>query len=122
MLPLIVVIFLAKLQTLPEDRIEAARMDGANYWQCFCHIIFPFIKPVLVITLAEGTISAFHLFDEAYIMTGTAMDTRSLLIQNYLVAFREMNLGSGMALSTLISLFSILLMAIYIKLGGKNQS
>ncbi|WP_251862377.1 sugar ABC transporter permease [Clostridium sp. Marseille-Q2269] len=122
MLPLIVIIFLAKLQTLPEDRIEAASIDGANYWQRFRYIIFPFIKSVLVITLAEGTISAFHLFDEAYIMTGTALDTRSLLIENYLVAFREMNLGSGMALSMLISLFSLLIMSIYIKLGGKNQS
>lgn len=122
MIPLIVIIFLAKLQTLPEDRIEAASIDGANYWQRFRYIIFPFIKSVLVITLAEGTISAFHLFDEAYIMTGTALDTRSLLIENYLVAFREMNLGSGMALSMAISLFSLLIMSIYIKLGGKNQS
>lgn len=122
MLPLIVVVFLAKLLALPGDILEAARIDGAGYWQRFSHIVFPFIRPVLVITLAQGTIAAFHLFDEAYIMTGTALDTRSLLIQNYLVAFREMNLGSGMALSLLISFCALLFMVIFIRLGGKSES
>ncbi len=121
MLPLIVVIFLAKLQTMPEDSIEAAKIDGANYWQRFRYIIFPFLKPVLVITLAQGTIAAFNLFDEAYIMTGTALDTRSLLIQDYLISFREMNLGKGMALSLLISLISLILMYIFMKLGDKSE-
>jgi len=121
-LPLIAIVFLAKLQTLPEDILEAAKMDGAAYWQRFRHIIFPFIKPVLSITLAQGTISALHLFDEAYIMTGTALDTRSLLIENYLIAFREMNLGTGMALSLLISVAALILMAIYIKVGGRMES
>lgn len=55
-------------------------------------------------------------------MTGTALDTRSLLIQNYLVAFREMNLGSGMALSLLISFCALLFMVIFIRLGGKSES
>ncbi|MEI6100554.1 MAG: sugar ABC transporter permease [Eubacteriales bacterium] len=121
MLPLIVIIFLAKLQTLPEDQLEAARIDGANYWQVFRHITLPFIRPVLIITLAQGTIAAFNLFDEPYIMTGTALDTRSVLIQNYLVAFREMNLGSGMALSLLISFISLVFMFVFIKMGGRKK-
>lgn len=121
-LPLITIVFLAKLQTLPEDILEAAKMDGAGYWRRFYHIVFPFIKPVLAITLAQGTISALHLFDEAYILTGTALDTRSLLIENYLIAFREMNLGAGMALSLLISVLALILMGIYIKVGGRMES
>lgn len=121
MLPLIVVIFLAKLQTLPEDIIEAAKIDGANYGQRFFNIILPFLKPILVITLAQGTISAFNLFDEAYIMTGTALDTRSILIQDYLICFREMNLGSGMALSLIISLLSLFFMFIFTKIGGRRK-
>lgn len=121
-LPLVTIIFLAKLQTLPEEILEASHIDGANAWQRFRHILFPFLRPILAITLAQGTIAALHLFDEPYIMTGTALDTRTLLIQNYLIAFREMNLGSGMALSLLISVFALVLMALHIRLGGGTKA
>ena len=99
MLPLISIIFLAKMQTIPTEILEAASLDGANKRGQFFTMILPNIKSVLLITLSQGCIGAFHLFDEPYSMTGMASDTRSILIQDYLIAFREYELGKGMALA-----------------------
>ena len=120
MLPLISIIFLAKMQTIPIEILEAASLDGANKRGQFFTMILPNIKSVLLITLSQGCIGAFHLFDEPYSMTGMASDTRSILIQDYLIAFREYELGKGMALAMVISiglLGAMLLLGIMIKRG-----
>lgn len=121
MLPLITILFLARLQTLSEEIIESSKLDGAGVFQRFKTIILPHISPVFFITLAQGTIGAFHLFDEAFVMTGTALDTRSLLIQDYLIAFREYNLGNGMALALVISIIILVLMIGYSKISSKEE-
>lgn len=121
MLPLITLLFLARLQTLPEEIIEASKIDGAGAFQRFKTILLPYLSPVFFITLAQGTIGAFHLFDEAFAMTGTALDTRSLLIQDYLIAFREYNLGNGMALALIISIMILILMIGYSKISSKEE-
>ena len=95
--------------------------DGAGFWQKFKTIIFPHLRPILFITLAQGAIGAFHLFDEAYAMTGTALDTRSLLIQDYLIAFREYNLGTGMALALIISILILACMFLFAKLSRRQD-
>lgn len=121
MLPFIVIIMLARLQTMPREIMEAAETDGASAVQKFRYFTFPYLRPVLFITLAQGTIGSVHLFDEPYAMTGTALDTRTLLIQDYLTAFREYNLGTGMALALLISVSILLLMVLYAKLAGRQE-
>lgn len=121
MLPLITLLFLARLQTFPEEIIEASKIDGAGAFQRFKTILLPYLSPVFFITLAQGTIGAFHLFDEAFAMTGTALDTRSLLIQDYLIAFREYNLGNGMALALIISIMILILMIGYSKISSKEE-
>ena len=113
MLPLVTIIFLARLQTLPHEYLEAAKIDGAGFRDRLIHIVLPYLKPVFFLVFAQGAVGAFHLFDEAYAMTGIALDTRPVLLQNYLIAFREYNLGTGMALSLLISAAILLLMALF---------
>lgn len=101
MIPFAVVIFLAKLQTISRELYEAAQIDGAGKIDCFKSITFPALKPALLIVLTHGTITVLHLFDEIYVLTGTDLDTRSILIENYLIAFRNFKLSLGMALSFL---------------------
>lgn len=111
MLPLVSIIFLARMQAIPDEWLEAAVLDGAGKIKRFFTIILPNLKATFIITLSQGCIGAVHLFDEPYAMTGTASDTRSVLIQDYLVAFREFNLGEGMALALVISFSLIVVMA-----------
>lgn len=112
MIPLITIIFMAKMKSIPNEIFEAATIDGASKIKQFFTIILPNVRSVFIITLVQGCIGAFHLFDEAYSMTGIAYDTRSILIQNYLTAFREYDLGKGMALSLVISFSLIVVMLI----------
>ncbi|MEN6325400.1 MAG: sugar ABC transporter permease [Syntrophomonas sp.] len=119
--PLISVVILSRLQTIPIELYEAARIDGSGSWQSFRHITLPMLRPVLVIGLTLGTLSAFQLFDEVYVLTGTSLDTRSIMVQDYLIAFRELKFSLGMALSLLIS-FVILGFSYLYSIWGKKVS
>lgn len=114
MIPLVAVILLATLQTIPNELYEAGTMDGASKFQRFRHITLPLLKPALAIALTQGSFAAINLFDEVFVLMGSALDTRSILIQNYLVAFRELDLGLGMAISLFITLVTLIICLFYI--------
>ncbi len=114
MIPLTAVILLASLQTIPGELYEAAKIDGASPVRSFWHITLPLLKPALAIALTQATFAAINIFDEIFVLTGSALDTRSVLIQNYLIAFRQLNLGMGMALSLIITLITLGISLIYI--------
>lgn len=65
-------IYLAALSTVPEDIQEAAMVDGANKWQTFWKITFPFLRPITVFLILTSIISGFQLFDEPYLLFSTA--------------------------------------------------
>ena len=58
---------------MPEDLLEAARIDGANPRQLFRHITFPMISPTIFFSLVVATIWAFQVFDLTYTMTKAAL-------------------------------------------------
>ncbi|MFA7147976.1 MAG: hypothetical protein WC109_04030, partial [Syntrophomonadaceae bacterium] len=68
-----------------------------------------------------GTVSAFHLFDEVYVLTGTSLDTRSIMVQDYLIAFRELKYSMGMALSLIITIVILALSWFYNQLGKEAR-
>ena len=62
-------VILAGLQTIPKSLYEAARVDGANRWQCFRRVTLPLLKPAIVVALIFRTITAIQNFDIPYAMT-----------------------------------------------------
>lgn len=114
MIPLVAVILLAQLQTISDELYEAAQIDGANRLRSFWHITLPLLKPAIAIALTQSTFAAINLFDEIFVLTGTALDTRSILVQNYLTAFRNLELGLGMSLSLIITVVTIGITLIYV--------
>ncbi|HET8985161.1 MAG TPA: sugar ABC transporter permease [Trueperaceae bacterium] len=64
------VIYRAALQGIPNEVIEAARVDGASPWQMFRQVIFPLLKPITAYIIIVGLISTLQTFAEIYIMTG----------------------------------------------------
>lgn len=120
MIPLIAIILLAALQAIPKEIYQAAQIDGAGTWKGFLHITLPLLKPAIAIVLTQATISSITLFDEIYVLTGTALDTRSIMTQNYLIAFRQLDLGLGMALSFLITIIILVISLIYFAVLGKR--
>lgn len=120
MIPLTVVILLASLQTISNDLYESAQIDGASRSRSFWHITLPLLKPAIVISLTQATFAAINLFDEIFVLTGTALDTRSILIQNYLIAFRKLELGLGMSLSLIITVITLGITLVYLILMNER--
>ncbi|NBB10166.1 carbohydrate ABC transporter permease [Pseudomonas sp. SLFW] len=114
MLPLTAIILLAALQAIPGDLYEAAKLDGAGPLKCFRMITLPLIAGGLAIALSQSTVFAFNLFDEAWILNGSSLDTRSLIIQVYMSAFQNLKFSYGMALSVLAMIASLVVSMIYV--------
>jgi ABC-type sugar transport system permease subunit len=123
--PLVALLILAALQTVPKEPIEAARVDGAGSFQIFRYITLSWIKPVILIALVLRTMDAFKVFDTIWIMTkgGPANSTQTIAIYAYQTAYNTYNFGGGAALGYLIALLIAVLAAIYIRLlrGGPTR-
>jgi ABC-type sugar transport system permease subunit len=115
--PFAALILQAALATLPIEMDEAAMVDGANAWQRFRYVRLPLLRPAILVVLIVRTVEAFRVFDIIYIITGggPAFGTVTISFLTYLETFSYGKLGSGAALSFLISIFTILMAFIYIR-------
>jgi multiple sugar transport system permease protein len=102
-LPLVSLIFLAGLQSIPDEVYSASAVDGAGPWRQFRHITMPLLRPSMAIALTVGTLLAISIFDEIYVLNGTALNTRSILIQVYNTTFVEADFAHGTALAFLLA-------------------
>jgi ABC-type sugar transport system permease subunit len=116
--PFIALILQAALATLPLELDEAAAVDGANAWQRFWFIRLPLLRPAILVALVIRTVEAFRVFDIIYVITqgGPAFGTVTISYLTYLESFSYGHLGSGAALSFLITLFTLVMALAYIRL------
>jgi ABC-type sugar transport system permease subunit len=96
--------FLAGLQTVPGELIEAARLDGANRWQVLTQVKLPSIRNIVAVTSVLGLIWTANYFDGIYLMTGggPVNATQTLPIWIYNAAFSDFNLSEASALSVIL--------------------
>lgn len=92
-------IFLSGLQTIPQERYEAASLDGAGGWRQFRHITLPGIAPTLAFVVMVTTIFALRLFVQPYLMTGGGPERSTLPVVQYVYesAFLRRDLGLACA-------------------------
>lgn len=114
--PLVTLLVLAALQSIPDDLFEAARLDGASAWRRFRAITFPAIVAPLGVALVLRTIDAFKIFDIIYVMTrgGPVDSTKTLSFFVYQESFSYLRAGSGAAYAMLMTLMCALLITIYL--------
>ncbi|MGN6427607.1 sugar ABC transporter permease [uncultured Leifsonia sp.] len=105
------VIYLAALQDVPADLIEAARIDGANRWQTFWRIVWPQLAPVTVFVGIWQTIQAIQLFDLVYTTTrGGPLDaTKTIVYFLYDKAFHALEFGYGSAAAYVLFAVTLLI-------------
>ncbi|KAB0682942.1 carbohydrate ABC transporter permease [Aureimonas leprariae] len=115
MMPLNAVILLAALQSVPNELYEAAKVDGSTPWHSFRTITLPLISGALGIALTQSTITAFNLFDEAWILNGASATTRPIQGQIYITAFQNLRFSYGMAMSITVMLVSVAVSALYVR-------
>jgi ABC-type sugar transport system permease subunit len=112
--------FLAALQTVDKNLVEAARIDGANRWQVFRNVILPQIKPVAVFVVVMSTIGSYQLFELPYaLLQGFGPKNSGLTIVGYLYrnAFDSGDLGTGAAIGWLLALIIFTISTIQIRLS-----
>jgi multiple sugar transport system permease protein len=119
--PFVVVCILAQLQTIDQQMYEAARIDGASNLQQFRHITWPFILPVVFITLMLRTIWTIKNFDIIKLLTGGGPlnSTETLPILSYDTVFGALKLGRGSAVAVLMFLILMIASWVYIRLYRK---
>ena len=88
--PLVLLVSLGGLQSIPDDYYDAAQMDGASKWQIIRYIVLPLMRPIILVIALIRVIEDFKLFDIIYVLThgGPGMATETLNYYTYLKGFR----------------------------------
>ncbi|WP_019585286.1 carbohydrate ABC transporter permease [Deinococcus apachensis] len=122
--PFAALILLTGLQSLPDDQIEAARLDGASPWQEFQHIVLPhWMQAIQVVVLME-TIALLQVYGEIYGSTsgGPGIATTNLPYFIYQKAFAEYNIGLASAAGVLTVIFTNILAVYLLKLISRTTA
>jgi trehalose/maltose transport system permease protein len=108
--PFMSLLLLAGLAQIPEDTIEAAKVDGATWWQRLWKVILPNMRAAIMVAVLFRALDAYRIFDNIFIMTRGAQNTESVSFLTYRQVIEQFELGVGSALSVLLFL-SVLLIA-----------
>jgi alpha-glucoside transport system permease protein len=103
----------AALKAVPEEILEAARVDGANEWQVFWRIMFPIILPTITVVITTMVINILKVFDIVFVMTGGLNGTE--VIANRMFKFIVTNQGRSMAIAVLLIALTIPIMIINVR-------
>ncbi|XSG85767.1 MAG: carbohydrate ABC transporter permease [Methylohalobius sp. ZOD2] len=100
--PFMALLLMAGLTLVPQDLLQAARVDGASRIQRFFQITLPLMKPAVAVALLFRTLDAFRIFDTVFVQTRGAHGTETVSIVAYHTLIARLNLGLGSAVSVLI--------------------
>jgi len=114
--PLSTLLILAALQNIPADIYEAANIDGASPWQAFKRITLPLARPGITIAMVQAIIQTLNVFDQPYVLNGSAATGASLTMQTYFISFQNLNFGEGYALSLLITIATLIASFLVLKI------
>jgi multiple sugar transport system permease protein len=116
--PLVMLIVLGGLASVPQEPYEAAKLDGASGWQMFWHISLPLVWPHIIVALVIRTIDALKAFDTIFVISnggpGTASETINIFLYQTAFAYYDMGYASAMTVVffALILLVSLLLFSV----------
>ncbi|MBI3230739.1 MAG: sugar ABC transporter permease, partial [Burkholderiales bacterium] len=111
------VMYLAALQAVPSEVMEAAVLDGANSWQRFWRVILPMLKNSVMLCSVMSLLAALKTYQEVDVLTqgGPMNSTFTALYYAYDQGFKHLQLGRGLAASMMISLCCIAIAAVFLR-------
>jgi multiple sugar transport system permease protein len=117
-----VIIFLAALQGIPAELLEAAEMDGASRWSTFRSIVIPLLGPATLFLVVWSTINALQLFDEIYVTTrgGPLGSTTVIVYYLYQQAFQFFNGGYGAAIAYVLFVAILIVTLVQLWVGRRR--
>jgi multiple sugar transport system permease protein len=122
--PLVTVVLLAALQTVPDELYEAALVDGASSWARFRHVMIPWIRPTLNVLSLLVLIWIFNSFVVVWLTTqgGPGTSTLILPVLVYKRAFSVFRLGEAAAISVLMAVVLMMLAVLYLRTQRMEES
>jgi multiple sugar transport system permease protein len=121
--PLVMLIVLGGLASMPRDPFESAEIDGANGWQKFRYITLPMILPFIMVAVIIRSIDALKSFDIIYAMTqggpGTASETINIYLYN--VAFSYYDIGYASAIAVVFFIVIIAMSLVLLALRQRTK-
>lgn len=122
--PFSTVMFLAGLQNVSQELLDASKVDGANFWSRLRHVVVPEMMPVFRTTVLLTTIFTFNYFDLIYIMTGGGplRDTQIFPTWIYELAFAQTQSGLAAAYGILSTIILLIFSAFYIRELNKQEA
>jgi multiple sugar transport system permease protein len=114
--PLSTLLVLASLQNIPGDLYESAKLDGCSSLSIFRWITLPLARPGITIAMVQAVIVTLNVFDQPYVLNGAATTGASVTMQTYFVSFQNLDFGEGYALSLLITVVTLLVSFVVLKL------
>lgn len=123
-IPFTTYVLLAGLQSIPNDIVEAASVDGASHWQTYRQIKFPLLRNALLIATIINLINVFNSFPIIWIMTrgGPGYETDTTTTFAYKLAFIESNMGQSTALGVFNFIVILLIVSLYLKLTKATRT
>lgn len=94
----------AALKSVPDEILEAARVDGASEWTTFWKITVPIIMPTILVVVTTMVINVLKLFDIIYVMTGGNFGTNVIANRMYTEMYQNFNIGHGTAVAVVLVL------------------
>ena len=123
--PFVVVAYLARLQTIPPELYEAAKVDGAGAWGRFVHVTLPQTRNVLFVIVLLRSIFMFTKFDTVWLMAGeggVSRYIRTLPVYAYARSFTYLQAGMGAALAVIMFAMLLVISAVYFRLLRDEES
>jgi multiple sugar transport system permease protein len=117
-----VIVYMAALQGIPQDLVEAARLDGAGRWATFRHVVLPLLGPATLFLIVWSTINALQVFDEIYVTTrgGPLQSTTVLVYYIYNEAFQFFHAGYAAAVAEVLFGITLLFSLLQLWLGNRR--
>lgn len=122
-IPFTTIVTLAGLQSIPEDVVDAARIDGAGGWAILKDMILPLLRPILAVATLVNIIYIFNSFPIVWVMTGggPVNSTDTVVTYLYKVAFQNNQFGEGAALSALSFLVLMVFSVLYVRATSREE-
>ncbi|UYM06261.1 carbohydrate ABC transporter permease [Solicola gregarius] len=114
--PFMSLLLLAGLAQVPEDMLEAAKVDGATWWQRLWKVILPNMRAAIMVAVLFRALDAYRIFDNIFVMTKGQNNTESASFLTYRQVIEQFQLGAGSALSVLLFLSVLLIAYLLVKL------
>jgi multiple sugar transport system permease protein len=117
-----VIIYMAALQGVPQDLLEAARLDGAGRWATFRHVVWPLLGPATLFLIVWSTINALQVFDEIYVTTrgGPLHATTVLVYYMFNQAFELFHAGYAAAAAYVLFVITLVFSLLQLWLGNRR--